>query len=93
MTRDEDRSGGIRKSMGERHARGVWRKLYRPTLTDKDVDWLATHCSANRSRMSFLYRKWDEYQENGGDLKAFRREVLLEWRDHLDAISDPLVKS
>ncbi len=93
MTSDEDRSAGIRSARGARHAKGVWGRLYRPRLTNKDVHWLVTHCSPNRSRASFLFRKWDEYQENGGDLESFRREVLLEWRDHLDAIPDPLFTS
>lgn len=93
MTKADGVSPGFQKGMGERHARGVWQKLYRPAMTEEDVDWLVTNCAPSRSRAAYLYRKWDDLRENGGDLKNFRREVLLEWRDSLSANRDELFTS
>lgn len=93
MGQDEGQNAGIRRGMGERHARGVWRKLYRPRLTEKDVDWLTANCASDRARASYLWRKWDDLQANGGDLQPFRRDILAEWRDSLDKNPDNLFVS
>lgn len=74
--------------MGERHARGVWRKLYRPSLTEEDVDWLIANCAPSRSRAAYLYREWDKLSGDGTTLKEFRREIIKEWRDSLDGNRD-----
>lgn len=91
----DDESPRFRTSMGERHARGVWARLYRPLPTKADMDWLVIACASELAQATHLFRLWDkvEAEEDGMTWEELRREILVQWRERLDGSRDHLFVS
>ncbi len=91
----DDESPRFRTSMGERHARGVWARLYRPLPTKADLDWLVVACGSDHSRALYLFRLWEkvEAEDDGMTWEKVREEILLQWRERLDGNRDHLFVS